>query len=167
MERWVKIEGYEEFYEISTKGRVKSLRQNKVMMPGLGSRGYMLINLRKDGNHTPYDIHRLVAKAFILNPEGKKTVNHIDACKTNNSIENLEWMTQKENSMHASYLGLFKPHRKNVSQKSLHGEIIEVFKSMLEAQKNTGVDQASITKCCQGKRRTAGGYLWEVAYDVN
>ena len=95
-EIWKDIQGYENIYQISTFGRVKSLRKNKIM--SLNKRnGYYQICLRKNGKRKNRQVHRLVAEAFISNPLNKKIVNHKDYDPLNNNFKNLEWCTQKEN----------------------------------------------------------------------
>lgn len=98
MEIWKEIKGYEGLYEVSSEGRVKSLgRKPGIMKPGL-SRGYLKIGLVKDGIKSMFRIHRLVAGAFIPNPDDKPEVDHIDGDRKNNRVENLRWMTHKENN---------------------------------------------------------------------
>ena len=110
-EVWRDVVGYEGLYHVSNFGRVKSLHNGKTIIrkPAL-SNGYLKVSLCKDGSIRTHKIHTLVARAFIPNPEDKPFVNHIDADKTNNCVENLEWTTQTENMQHASKMGLLK-HR--------------------------------------------------------
>lgn len=111
-EIWRKIEGFEK-YEVSNLGRVRSLDYKhtgeiKVLRPILNRYGYLRINLYKNSKLCSRSIHRLVAQAFILNPENKQQVNHIDANKQNNIVSNLEWCTNLENMQHARDMGLLK-----------------------------------------------------------
>ena len=111
-EIWRKIEGFEK-YEVSNLGRVRSLDykhtgETKVLRPILNRYGYLRINLYKNSKLCSRSIHRLVAQAFILNPENKQQVNHIDANKQNNIVSNLEWCTNLENMQHARDMGLLK-----------------------------------------------------------
>ena len=102
MEIWEDIEGYEGIYQVSSLGKVKSLNFNhtkkeKILKPFFNRDGYLSVNLYKEGKRKQYLVHRLVAKVFIPNPENKLEVNHKDEDKTNNKVENLEWVTSKEN----------------------------------------------------------------------
>lgn len=110
-ETWKDAYGYEDFYLISNYGNLYSKRSGKVIKPILQKSGYYSISTKlgnKSTNTISIRIHRLVAKTFVQNPENKPFVNHKDGNKLNNSVENLEWCTQKENSHHASINGLYK-----------------------------------------------------------
>jgi len=98
MENWKKIEGYEK-YEVSDWGRVR--RGENVLKGVVGSNGYLQVGLYKDGIKAWKYIHRLVCLSFLPNPEGKRTVNHIDENKANNLLENLEWATDSEQKLHS------------------------------------------------------------------
>lgn len=105
-EEWKDIKGFENIYQISNLGRIKSLkrygrREEKILTPVVGKRGYYTVSLWYKQNGKTLTIHRLIAEHFIPNPENKREVNHKDANKLNNSINNLEWVTPKENSIHA------------------------------------------------------------------
>lgn len=100
-EIWKPIKGFEGLYEISSMGNVKSLRRGKTMKTTL-NRGYAYVGLHKDGFTRKCKVHRLVAETFIPNPENKKDVNHKDYNRSNNNVENLEWMTRKENAIYSS-----------------------------------------------------------------
>lgn len=100
-EKWKDIEGYEGRYAISSKGRLYSYRYKRIIVPGETKNGYLVQGLCKDGRTKLYLIHRLVAQAFIPNPDNLSEVNHKDLDKKNNSVENLEWCSHIENSSHA------------------------------------------------------------------
>ena len=102
MEEWKDIKGYEGIYQISNKGRVKSLNYNrtgkeKIREGTVDNTGYKIISLSKNGKEKKYSIHRLVAQAFLPNPDNLPVVNHKDENKLNNNVENLEWCTHKYN----------------------------------------------------------------------
>lgn len=118
-EPWRAIPGYEGLYEVSSKGRIRRVHPPNhhhkemlyvVLEPVINHMGYYRITLSKDNVRINYSIHRLVALAFIENPECKPFINHIDGNKVNNSIENLEWCTAAENNRHAFRTGLNKYH---------------------------------------------------------
>ena len=106
-EHFKQIKGYDN-YLISDRGRVFNFKFKKFLKPWKDRGGYLFVGLCKNGVHKHY-LHRLVALAYIPNPENKPTVNHIDGIKTNNFVENLEWNTQKENVRHSWDNGLSKP----------------------------------------------------------
>lgn len=99
-EIWKPVRGYKGYYEVSNLGNVKSLKSGVVMKPQTNNSGYLCLNLSLKGKQRSRLIHRLVASAFIKNPEKKKEVNHIDMDKTNNTVNNLEWVTREENLNH-------------------------------------------------------------------
>lgn len=128
MEEWKNIKCYEGLYQVSNLGRIKSLSRTvhqynymakkdikitfkeKIRKPRMSKDGYYIINLNKDGKMTTYRVHRLVGEQFIENKENKPYINHKDGNKLNNNVDNLEWCTAKENSIHGWKIGLMKPH---------------------------------------------------------
>ena len=125
MERWKKIKGYED-YMISNQGRVFKEGSRKFLKPGKGSRGYLTVNLWKNGVGKSHTIHRLVALAFLSNVFGKRTINHIDGIKTNNFVENLEWNTHSENNKHAYDAGLKQKGSKHGQAKLSENQVLEI-----------------------------------------
>lgn len=139
-EIWKDVHGYEGYYQVSNFGRIRSLDRDVVhrktggikLMNGrfikssVKKNGYMNIILSKEGvtkNHHP---HRLVAQSFIPNPENKPHVNHKDGNKTNNYVENLEWVTRSENMIHASKTGLAKSGENHYKSKLTIDQIREI-----------------------------------------
>lgn len=156
--RMKKIVGYED-YAISENGDVFSYRTNKFLKPQKNRRGYYCVLLYRDGNVKLCRIHRLVAEAFLPNPNGYDTVDHIDGCKENNCVSNLQWMTAADNTR--------KANNKPVAQYTRYGEFVKQYNSVLHASAETGVDRYDIAACARGKcnsrgyiRKTAGNFVW-------
>jgi hypothetical protein len=165
MEMWKDIKGYEGLYMISTVGRVKSLIYNKekILKPGADSCGYLQVGLCKDGNKVYYLVHRLVAQAFIANPENLPEVNHKDETRKNN-VENLEWCSHIYNSNYGTRVQrIAESHKKQVLQYTLEGALINIFDSAKTAAEKIGLYRTSISKCCSGVYNSAGGFVWKFA----
>lgn len=186
-EIWKDIKGYEGKYQISNYGRVKSLQRNlkyidskkiteKLKGTFVGKRGYARIELSKDGINKKYSVHRLVAQAFIPNPNKKLEVNHINGIKTDNRVSNLEWVTSKENQIHAIKYGLQRPSLKQkrvaseyckknkikaLLQYDLDGNFIRKWESAVEVEKELKINRKNISQCVTGRNHTAGGFIWK------
>ena len=164
-ETWKEISGYEGLYEVSDLGRVKSLKhgREKILKPIKHTNGYLHVNLHKDGKVKSTLVHRLVAKAFIQNPNNLKTVNHKDEVKTNNVASNLEWMSIADNINYGTHNKRSAEKRSKQVQmfdKST-GELLATFPSTNEAERVTGIAHQNISSCCNGNRKSAGGFLWQ------
>lgn len=162
-EIWKEIDGYDGFYEISNFGRCKTHRakEARLLKPVKCTNGYLEYQLSKNGKRKCHLVHRLVAQAFIPNPENKKEVNHIDECITNNIVSNLEWVTPKENCNYGTRnIRVAEKISIKVVQLSLDGELIKVWNSLSEAERNLGADRSSIIRVCKGKQKTCIGYRW-------
>lgn len=168
-EIWKPIAGYEGIYEISNLGRVKSLNYHRsgkecVLKPNKHNCGYIRATLSNGGHMLSYYVHRLVAEAFIPNPDHLPQVNHIDEDKTNNRVDNLEWCTAKYNNNYGTGKDRQVTARsKAVKQLTLNGEFITKWKSANEAGRKNGISNSHICDCCNGKQRQTGGYKWEWA----
>ena len=169
IEIWRPVVGYEN-YEVSNLGRVKSLNYNKTgreeILKHKIVKGYLRLNLCKDSKTHSFFIHRLVAQAFIPNPDNLPQVNHIDECKTNNRVENLEWCSAKYNTNYGSRTEKVIKALTNRSDCSkpieqiLNGGVIATYPSISEAARQTGLFIPSISSCCLGKTKTTGGFEW-------
>jgi hypothetical protein len=134
-EIWKAIAGYEAQYEVSNFGRIKSLNFNRtgkerILKSVTIKSGYCQVSLCENNNCIIHSVHRLVAKAFIPNPENKPEVNHINGVKADNRVENLEWNTQSENGSHAYKTGLSKVSEKTrlaVSKNGKDSQIISTW----------------------------------------
>lgn len=170
------IIGYEGEYYISNKGNVKSKKAKVdiILKPRISNCGYLRIALNKNKSKKQYSIHRLVAKAFIPNSENKSQVNHIDGVKTNNFVENLEWVTPSENTTHSykflnkkpnltgtGKFGKLNGHSYSVIQYDLLGNKIKVWECMTEAQNTLKISRSCISNCCRNKQQTAGKFKWK------
>ncbi len=189
-EIWKDIEDYEGLYQVSTLSRVKSLERKsevdngetvylksvreRILRQGLNEHGYLKVDLCKNAIIWSIVTHRLAAIAFIPNPENKSQVNHKNGIRTDNRIENLEWVTASENQLHAyRELKRIKPignsgrfgdkHHlsKSVLKLDLSGNVICEYGSIREAERDTKVNNTNIVNVCKGKSITAGGYKWK------
>ena len=202
MEVYRDIEGYEGLYQVSNLGNVKSLKRlikkgrkcstiiekpDLIMKLKNHRSGYLCITLCKDGKRKMYQIHRLVALAFIPNPDKLPCINHKDENKTNNCVDNLEWCDRKYNNTYGNrikkaietykinnqngeyiFKGLLTKKikgssnaEKPVIQLSKDGIEIEKYKSLSEASRQTKINLGHIGECLKGKRNIAGGYIWK------
>ena len=183
MENWKDINGYEGFYQVSDCGNVKSLerdvyRQNgtfhhlkeKILVPNLDRYGYQYVNLAKNGKRKVMKVHRLVAMAFLPNPENKPMVNHKDEVKTNNVVENLEWCTASYNINFGTRNVRMIQNRRSYklgnapSAKAVFCvELNKTFDCAKRAEEELDIQRTSIGKVCRGERKTAGGFHWKFA----
>lgn len=157
VEEWRAIEGFEN-YEVSNLGRIRRIEYVKQRED---FNGYPIVSLYKDGKGKTLKVHRLVAKAFIENPNNLPQVNHIDEVKTHNNVTNLEWCSQQYNNSWGTRLDrIAAKHCKPIQQLSINGTLIEEFDSTYDAQAKLGIHNSNICACLKGRRKVAGGYLW-------
>ena len=150
-EVWKDIEGYPN-YMVSNYGRVKNCMRNKILRPGLGGNGYLTVCLYKNGEGKSYRVNRLVALAFVPNPEGKEDVNHIDEDKLNNCASNLNWMTRSENIYHSSH-----KHAQHYSFVNPDGERVDIF-NLFQFCKEHGLRRTNMLGVHSRKRRHHKGW---------
>ena len=169
MEQWKDIDKYPN-YQVSTIGRVKRKKgvdsrgymwQERILKLTPDRNGYLGVFLSEGGTEKRFQVHRLVATAFIPNPRNVNIVNHLDCNPQNNDVANLEWCTLAENTAHAVKMGSFSKlsTRKPVVQLSLSGDYIAQYASIHEAARNTGLTCGNISSACR-RNMTAGGFKW-------
>lgn len=176
-EEWRDVAGYEGYYQVSNKGNVRSvdreiecnggirLQKGKQLKPFVNKQGYRQVILNKKGMKL-FRINRLVAQAFVPNPEGLPIVNHKDEDKGNDNAENLEWCTYLYN---LTYNELH--HRRNNKNRSnsiavvkiKDGLVIDTYPSTREAARSVNGNSGNISQCCRGLKNSAYGFQWEYA----
>lgn len=178
-EIWKDIPYYEGKYQVSNMGNVRNLDFHRtgrvqILKPGK-NKGYLRVQLWKDGKCRTAEVHRLVAQVFLENPNNLPQVNHINEIKTDNRLENLEWCDCKYNINYGSHnqrvaetlKGVYQSEESKrkisipVAQCTREGELIAVFYGAKEAERQTGIYSSNIIKCCKGKLKSAGNYKWK------
>ena len=153
-------------YSVTDDGKVFSLNYNhtgkkKEMKPQKKINGYNRIKLYIEGKKKKFMVHRLVALAFIPNPDNLPEVNHKDENKTNNMVGNLEWCSIKYNNTYGTRLErVSKANWKPIRQFTKDGLFIKEYPSLKEAARQTGFYQSAISQCCKGIRKSAYKYIW-------
>lgn len=174
-EVWKNIEKYPG-YQVSNLGRVRSLNYRRtgqvmVLKPRKNNWGYLQVILCKDGKQKTCTVHRLVAIAFIPNPDNLPCINHKDENKENNCVENLEWCSVAYNNTYANrhkkvaekLCGILTnraDQSKRVAQYTLGGVLVAIYPSIMEAARQTGFSQGNISNCCLVRYKQAYGYIW-------
>lgn len=184
-EIWKDIKNYEDKYQVSNLGRIRSKnrilvykngrnrpQKEKIMTP-YKARGYLGVVLYSDCSRKSFLVHRLVADAFLPNTDNKEEVNHKNGNKYDNNVKNLEWVTHSENNLHCyrvlkrklSCLGKFgkeHPCSKIVARICIKTGEKTTYNSMTEASKNNLINIKTISNCCCGRQKTGKGYKWEI-----
>jgi hypothetical protein len=173
-EKWEDIKGYESLYQVSNNGKVRNKQTGKILKAGI-SGGYYMVALSKNNQAHSYTVHKLVMENFNREPYENEVINHIDSNKLNNNIDNLEYVTQKENVRKAWESGLcegIRKHAKNmihknaipckaVAQKDLNGNLIATYVSVREAERKTGITSGQISHVCTGRIKATHNYIFE------
>ena len=162
-EIWKDKKDYEGLYQVSNLSRVKSIKfgKERILKPVTNSSGYLFVKLCKDGKVKAFTVHRLVAEAFIPNPDNLPCVNHKDECKSNNVVNNLEWCSYSYNiNFGTRNKRMIKKRCKPVLQYTLDGEFVREWESAKQAEKEGGFSNSHIISVCKGKRPHHKGYIW-------
>lgn len=161
IEVWKTIEDYPD-YMISNLGNVKSLKYGKEKILKQKLKIYYYVHLSSNGKSKYYAVHRLVATAFLPNPNNYSCVNHKDENKQNNKVDNLEWCTQEYNINYGTRNEkASKALSKPIVQIDKSGLIIGVYDSTRQIERELNINHSSISQCCNGKLKSCGGFKWE------
>lgn len=188
MEEWRDVVGYEGCYQVSSEGRIK-FADGREKSTRKDRNGYIVTTLRKEKKEKTYKVHRLVAIAFIDNPNNLPVINHKDEVKTNNCVDNLEWCTTKYNANYGTrneriskaqkgrknpscqgennyfygkhFARGLHPQAKKVIQLDLEGNVIAIFDCTGDAADSVGCTASAIGLCCRGKRNQIKGFKWK------
>jgi hypothetical protein len=184
-EIWKDVSNYEGLYQVSNLGRIKSLERKinrkhsttmllkEKILKQQNMNGYKFVRLSKNNIIKQHFVHRLVAIAFIKNPNNYNEVNHKDEKTNNNYVYNLEWCTHKYNMNYGTINQRrsktetkTKKNGKKIIQYDINNVFIKKWNNQLEIQKQLKIAQPHISNCCKGKRKTAGGYIWKYEKEV-
>lgn len=178
MEEWRDVPGYEGLYMVSNMGEVKSIFYHKgiILKSSAIKSGHSGVTLCKNGIRTRLSVHRIIAEAFIPNPDNLPQVNHKDENPRNNCVENLEWCTVKYNANYGTRNSRISKQMlnnpkisKSIVQLDKKNNIVCMYPSAAETDRQTGIGRQNIIHCClrDGHRKTAGGYKWEYAENIH
>ena len=172
-EVWKDIPGFKGLYQVSNMGRIKSFRKSSkfgcpaefILKNTVANNGYAQVTLYSDKKRSKILVHRLVADAFIPNPNNYPQVNHIDENPLNNCVDNLEWCTAKYNNDFgtARLRASITKSEKKVEQYLPTGEFLACYVCMSVASRITGISKHKIKDCCLGHSKTGGNYVWKYA----
>ena len=153
MEKWKDIPNYENYYQASSFGRIKSKKTNKILKQGMTKNGYLKVDLCINNNKKTFLVHRLIMKTFVGN--SNLQVDHINCNKLDNTLNNLE------NTIRAWNNNLIKRKKNKINQYDLNGHFIKTWFNCGDIEKNLQIDHSNIIKCCKHKRNQCKGYKWE------
>lgn len=165
-EEWKPVVGYEGLYMVSNIGRIYGLKRKNFVSVCIRKDGYTKVGLYKKGVRTHHGVHRLVALAFVDNPLYLPQVNHIDENKTNNSADNLEWCTAKENVNYGTRTKRASDSCKKVIQQiDKNGIVVGTYLGLKAAAEAVGGKSRSIGACCEGRQKSSKGFYWRYMED--
>lgn len=168
-EIWKDIPNYQGLYQVSNYGKIRSLDhysnnhfyKGRVLKPYGNGKGYLLVKLCKNGHIKAFQVHRIVANAFLPNRNKKLQVNHLNENKKDNEVTNLEWCTAKQNSNYGTRNKRISiAESRKVKQLGKAGNLIKIWPSLSEAERH-GFGRGHLSDCALGKRKSASGYKWE------
>lgn len=176
MEIWKNIKNFENLYQVSNYGRIKSLKrtltdgriwEERIMKTPLSS-GYPSVSLRKDNVYFKIRVHTIVGHHFLKGYKKGYCINHIDGIKTNNHFQNLEWCSNADNIKHAytnklsNAVDIMKEsNSKSTVQLDLNNNLIQIFDSAKDAAEFINCPLQTITRVCRGERKSARGFIWK------
>lgn len=161
-EIWKDIEEYNGLYQVSNFGRIKNKKKEKILKLFLDTHGYVQVRLYKVSKNKSHKVHRLVAKAFLPNPNNLPCINHKDENRTNNKIDNLEWCTYKYNNNYGNRIEKYIEKRsKKTLQYDLKGNFIKEWESVKHITKELKISKSGISSCAKGKFKQFKGYIWK------
>lgn len=146
------------YYIVYSDGRIYSEKTKRFLKPRADTNGYLQVALRINGNTVEKLVHRLVAKSFLKRKSESMVVNHKDFDITNNHVDNLEWVSQKENIHYSFSRRRYSKRIRKVGMLDKSGKLMKEFETINQAERETGIK--NISRCCRGLRKTAGGYRW-------
>lgn len=174
VENWRDIIDYENLYQGSNFGRVRSvdrwvksksgsvrLCKGRILKPSTDKNGYLKVDLWKNNKQKIHLVHRLVAEAFLPNPDNLQEVNHKDENKQNNNVENLEWCDRTYNVNYGTAIEkMIKKKSKPVLQYTLDSQFVREWKSAKQAEREGGFNSICICMCCKGKIKKHKDFIW-------
>ena len=165
------VPGYEGLYVATSDGRVIGCKSGKELKCHRNN-GYEYVKLYRDAVGKTIRVHRIIAQTFIPNPDNKPQVNHINSNRHDNRVDNLEWVTQSENLIHAYRYGNLDPSvswgpmQKEVAALDDNGKAVMRFESLSEAARQLGLNVSNICNACHGRIKKTGGYQWRLVSDL-
>ena len=172
-EIWKDIPEYKGKYQISNLGNIRYVGKTKLIKQQINKDGYFIVSLRIGKTKKTYRVHRLVAQVFIPNLLNKPQINHKDGIKTNNCVDNLEWVDAKENIEHAYKIGIYNPYQHSMAMNKYKKKVIKIkdgiivaqYDSLSMASKQNNVSKQSIYSAIKNPNYTCIGFKWKYVGD--